>query len=436
MAGRASSAPHGWRVLRDQWQDYRHKDPASILQLDATGNSRTGRFKLELGGVDKSVRVPRCGAALSKDAADRAMEMIISQFSEELPTEAAQMKSWVKARDAHNEMRATLADLGLKHIETPPAEGDPPAPADAEAMSLFPKAWYSLVNEELLADLVVDAFTGAFVDAFVDGAVALAQTQMIERANALEEQKTIENVQMQATAASSSTALMGRTAPSRFAESASEPDLLPNPRAFRPLSNPFRAMPPAEPKGGPNTHAVDTTMQRSASFSSTTGKRGKEGFPMRGLPHDSHAAWTVTRSFHECKPVEKYTSRIQRATRVQRPQRRLDRPSTHDPTDQRKYVWPTTKTHLPDLWEETTRKKRVGVGVGRARAHAILEPAVEPTAQGNGLIGVDENGKTTFPYSLVLHKAFLDSQQTEDLREKARQAVPFRLTTSMDTSWN
>jgi len=96
----------------------------------------------------------------------------------------------------------------------------------------------------------------------------------------------------------------------------------------------------------------------------STASLGKAGFPMSGLPRDSHEAWTKRSNFHDCSTTQPFTKRIQQVVEVQRPRRRMDRTSQSD-EDQRKYVWPMTKTHLPDLWEDWT---------GRRRSDSRLQP--------------------------------------------------------------
>merc|ERR1712039_365576 len=46
------------------------------------------------------------------------------------------------------------------------------------------------------------------------------------------------------------------------------------------------------------------------------------------------------------------------------------------------------------------------------------------------LIGNDSSGRTIFPYSLAAHRAFVDAQPEEWLREKAKEVAPLKLTSS------
>jgi hypothetical protein len=163
---------------------------------------------------------------------------------------------------------------------------------------------------------------------------------------------------------------------------------------------------------------------------------------MKGLPRDSHEAW-MAHQYHPSEATDGFRTRIKDTTEAQRPHRRLVRPKPKSDDDQRKYSWPMTKTHLPEIWEDTTQKRKARMpraamgGAGRrgGGADAGAEDD-EDEDKGNGLLGVDtRSGKTTFPYSLVLHKAFLDSQPDEVLKAKAHIAAPLRLSTALDADY-
>merc|ERR1712232_1452586 len=94
------------------------------------------------------------------------------------------------------------------------------------------------------------------------------------------------------------------------------------------------------------------------------------------------------------------------ATELQRPKRQVKRqPAGSGP--QTKYSWPSTQYHFPEAWDKMTEKRR----------------------EGNPVLTVSEEGKSVIPYSLVLHKAFIESQPAS-LREKAASMVPLKLTCS------
>merc|ERR1711972_111932 len=142
-----------------------------------------------------------------------------------------------------------------------------------------------------------------------------------------------------------------------------------------------------------------------------------EGFTMAGLPKDSWQAWN-TQSFHKCKSIEPLAKRIQNATDAQRPQRRSFITQKRRPPDHRKYLWPMTATNFPAAWNQATYP--------RARFQAEPEVDDHDELKDGWLIKI-KHGKTTFPYSLVSHRAFIESQSTPNLREKARKLAPLRL---------
>jgi len=76
-------------------------------------------------------------------------------------------------------------------------------------------------------------------------------------------------------------------------------------------------------------------------------------------------------------------------------------------------------TNFPSAWEDRTRKKRPP----GARP--------EPPKEDKSLMTVDAEGRTTFPYSVALHKAFLESQRDPALKAKAYALAPLRLTQSL-----
>lgn len=170
----------------------------------------------------------------------------------------------------------------------------------------------------------------------------------------------------------------------------------------------------------------------SKSGAASTGnlKGPQDGFIMKGLPSDSHQAWTTAGSFHECNHTEAFITRIHKATEIQRPKRTIRKLQPGDPgyvTDQRKYVWPMMKSHLPETWDKVSaRRRKLNHRTG----------VWEEIDESSSMLTIDANGKTAFPYSLVLHKAFLESQPDEALRKKAREIAPMRLSTGAVDHWS
>eukprot|EP00929_Paragymnodinium_shiwhaense_P019231 TRINITY_DN13187_c0_g2_i1.p1 TRINITY_DN13187_c0_g2~~TRINITY_DN13187_c0_g2_i1.p1 ORF type:complete len:475 (-),score=115.47 TRINITY_DN13187_c0_g2_i1:38-1462(-) len=440
-----SSESPSWTRLRANWQDFL-SDPVN----DGRGVGRQRHRYLDLGTSKPPLR-NRVG--LSRDAADRALHKIISHFNEDSPRSAAQLKAWVKAKNAHAEVRTSLADIGYK--EKDPVLGrspPPPCAVDMEAASLFPKSWFRLLDESLMADLIVDAFTSTFVDAFVDGAVNMAELTFAD-----ETMKRASEETMRLDGGSyGHFGRQQRTRPGgRLPESASEPCLTDAaPSVFKPLVAPFRNLPILKPQRESRlppeldmTRSSSSTSLRMASgrgsvAGGTLGSSGRQatgagrsGFAMAGLPQDTHEAW-LAHSYHASVPGDSLQSRIQQATTQQRPYRRLQRPIQDMSSDQRKYSWPMGRAHHPEAWNEMTKKKP-SMRVPRAhqkgkRGQQVEEEAEEEeeaAKEKRNLLFLGPDGKTRFPYSLVLHKAFLESQPTEALKEKAKKVAPLRLST-------
>jgi len=280
-----------------------------------------------------------------------------------------------------------LGENGWRPRETgplAPLEDQPLAGRDFAASALFPTEWWKTLSVELLSELVVDAFASAFCDAFLDGGITLLEVAE------------------------------GWGTPSQtkgMAQSSSEP-MLGRPNTLRPLRRPFQTMPP---------HG-DTKLESKASHSS----RGPvEGFMMSGLPQDSHDAWTLKR-YHACQPLETFERRIHKATEMQRPRRHIAR-ELDNTADLRKFSWPMTATNFPRAWDQTTRRRDRSAPASRHERNA---PAQEPEQDDQWLLRLGKDGKTTFPYSLALHRAFLESQPDPILKEKARKLAPLRMTGS------
>jgi len=142
------------------------------------------------------------------------------------------------------------------------------------------------------------------------------------------------------------------------------------------------------------------------------------GFTMKGLPRDSWEAWN-TGNFHACPQGEPYVERIAATAAAQRPRRRIVR-RRENLADQRKYCWPMMKTNFPDVWDATSDPY-----APRTTKHGGASAEVEREPP----IGVDRLGRTTFPYSLVSHRAFIESQPDPVLKEKAKKIAPLRTTT-------
>lgn len=365
---------------------------ASFGSSFGTTSGHTGADAAANASRRSSVYAQAAQSALSKEAADRAVDKIISYFTADTPRSTAQLKTWMRAKQIHTDVRNSLLEIGWKldsRTETSATE--------IAAGKLFPAAWFDILNEELLADLIVDSFASTVADAFVDGAVCLFDAE----------------------AKNGYSGDASRQATPRLPGSSSEPLLRHrSPNVSKPLAalkTPFATMPPhgdfarneRRPSGGRLVGAAATAGSRIAG--------PRQGFPQAGLPQDEREAWQRTH-YHACQPLQDFKTRIHMMTELQRPRRQLRR-QPEGTGSQTKYVWPSTKYHFPDSWDAMTQKRRNY----RATGEIIEEP--------NPVLTVKEDGKSQIPYSLVLHKAFIESQPP-GLREKAAAIVPLKLTQS------
>jgi hypothetical protein len=311
---------------------------------------------------------------LSKDGFDRMLDKIMHHFTSESPRTKAKINAWQGAAQLHNEVRALLPPQFRNEGRS---EGDASGAPQDPSLAFFPPEWSQNLSEELVAELLVDAFTSAFADAFLDGAISLVE------------------VSSKFNAASS-------TGASGIQHSHSEPTLR-EPQVSRRL----------------RSDKVLHSMELDAK-----GKGSKEGFTMAGLPKDPWEAWNA-REYHRCKSLDPLTKRIGKATEAQRPSRYSRETSSpfvtqrSGDTDHRKYVWPMAATNFPAAWHESTRGAR-----------SQLRDITENDCPRDGWLIRVKNDQTYFPYSLVSHRAFHDSQQTPLLKEKARKLAPLRLSST------
>jgi hypothetical protein len=304
-------------------------------------------------------------------------DKIMSHYGSESPRSMAKAKVWQNAYQSSNDLRQLLGDPWLNQRNASWERSVMPDPeAQDPALAFFPPDWSNVLSEETLAELVIDAYSSSFVDAFLDGAITLVE------------------VSNQWNAGQSST----------LHQSASEPSLQ-KPREKGRFQN-----------GSPSPKAL------LGMGSVEQEPTGAEGFIMNGLTGDNWEAWN-SRSFHKCKPLDPFLKRIEKATESQRPQRctaERQRPNVKQSTsevDLRKYAFPMTKTNFPEAYERTSRFQR----------KPVREAPKSENAPADWLIKVGEDGKTRFPYSLVSHRAFLESQKDPHLKEKAERLAPLRL---------
>lgn len=306
---------------------------------------------------------------LSKYGFDRMLDKIMAHYTSESPRTKAKAAVWQNASQSNNELRALLGDPWLTRRDDYSQRSTPPPMVDDPAMAFFPTDWSNCLTDETLAELIVDAYSNAFCDAFLDSAVSLVEVS--SKWNAVQ-----------------SESLMS------LGQSMSEPSLQ-KPTANRRLRN--------------TAHTDKALLQMGLVHESTS----TDGFTMSGLSNDSWEAWN-SQDYHKCKKLDPFVKRIEKATEMQRPQRQLNRQGP--PADQRKYVWPMSTTNFPRQWESTPYRRTM---VTEFKDDEELPPD-------KWLLRIGKDGKTTFPYSLVSHRAFLESQRDPVLKEKARKIAPLR----------
>eukprot|EP00928_Gymnodinium_smaydae_P035793 TRINITY_DN25128_c0_g2_i1.p1 TRINITY_DN25128_c0_g2~~TRINITY_DN25128_c0_g2_i1.p1 ORF type:complete len:369 (-),score=56.75 TRINITY_DN25128_c0_g2_i1:81-1187(-) len=330
---------------------------------------------------------PRLGlAAFSREAADRALDFLVSRLDQESPRQAAQVKSWLRAQEVHAQVRAGLGELGWS--QDPGKDVPQRVATELEVRDVFPEAWLRELSPELLADVVVDALTGTLSDALVDGAVALTARSLVSDG--------VEDVDA-----------AGARRPAVLSACASEPGLRPSKSSS------------ASRRAGPSPVLKGTW---EAGYADPV--RSSDGFCTGGLAQECHQAWLAKR-FHASPAAHtRPLARLQRRVEAQRPRRRAAQCTPDPEHDQRKYSWPMTRSHFPATWQEVST---------RQRTRGSTEPPGEP---GAGLLHLNAEGRTMFPYSLALHKAFIESQRDELHREKARNFAPLRLSTAQEMNWS
>lgn len=361
----------GWRILREQWRDFlqhQHEVPGRIL-ADMASPERPQR-----GGM-------------SNEVATRALERIISQITETSPRSAQKLKVWKGAEQMHSEVYTALKKQGWP----PPHRSDKRA-GQPPHEKVFPTPWLNACTEATVADLVLDAFMSDFADALIDGAVVLTEATR-ER-----------------------TATPGGRG---CGHSSSAPTLeVPKTRGW----------------SRPSISGAS-----SGAASNGAANIGNNGFTMAGLPEDDWDAWNK-RKFHACSNSQTYLQRVAKATDAQRPRRRIS--CSLGAADQRKYVWPMTATNFPDEWQHVTSppkaasKSRGGPSSKSSASKAATSKAATSSLpdeesrenRHSRYMTFDRHGRTLFPYSLVSHRAFLESQTDPILKAKAEKLAPLRMT--------
>jgi len=365
-AGVQAPKGRGWEIMREQWSAHMaNKDtlPGRVQSALSTQKERGTRvFQYTTAG----------------DHAGRVLDTCIADKSNDEQRSLDTLELWKRALNSSSEMRKAVDHaMGTRENQILPASSHP-------AEALFPADWWDGVSEETVCELIVDAFTGSFVDAFVDGAVEVVDATT-------------------------------RWPPERAGlhQSTSEPALssLRKPRATRQLRGSERFV-----TGASASSRLDDAR---------AGEGPAGGFTMAGLSRDPWEAWNARRC-HLSKPLDSFKTRIHNATETQRPRRRVSYP-TNDQEDQRKYVWPMSATNFPEKWAAATSRPRDKRDKGDKMSASKHGKAQRAEAEGQGgkpLMSIGSDGKTVFPYTLVSHKAFLESLTDPALKETMCKIAP------------
>mmetsp|Transcript_19591 Transcript_19591/g.57104 ORF Transcript_19591/g.57104 Transcript_19591/m.57104 type:complete len:391 (+) Transcript_19591:217-1389(+) len=334
----------------------------------------------------------------------------------------AERESWRRAQHAHAGLRDKLTERGWRPKSTGPQHRPqdlsftrqlPHSNTTAASVSLlFPGDWWRALSNEPLAALIVDNFASAFCDALLDGLVLA----LVEKEG------------------------WGLPAPNlRQSLSASAPALPGLPLSTRPRPHSLAPQPQAPMAGdaqGLSQHQGVAGLPYASVDLSPGAGMSPASFHRQGerASIDDLAAWTTCARFHASPKLDPYTRRVQHAVELQRPKRRLAIPasSVQEERDERKFCWPMSRSNFPDEWDGMTRRRQ-GTASGERLGSSRTDRRDAAPVAGDGpdfIIGTDHNGKTKFPYSLALHKAFLESQASPTLRSKARQIAPLKITTS------
>merc|ERR1712187_723157 len=150
------------------------------------------------------------------------------------------------------------------------------------------------------------------------------------------------------------------------------------------------------------------------------------GVVMRDVPKDSHEAWIASRSYYPQSTTRPWVERIQKVAETQRPTRRLRREA--EITDLRRFSLPMMATHFPEAYDSLSRRETKPTYAHRVTSTQDVQTDDENLNAKPWLLSIGKDRKTIFPYSLVSHRAFLESQSDPRVRASAEQIAPLQLT--------
>lgn len=425
-------------------------------QPPKTAISAASAVSAFLGIMDQDDGGAQLREQLREADQDRVLENIIAHLDKDTAEGKLAEQRWVKARDAFVQIRDGCKTLGFRTTATESEQSGEygsldefmgvKGTADAAA-SLYPADWCRLVTEELIADLAVDAIMGPMVDAFVDGAVELLTVH---------EGWTLPNVDSMASPVKQSrawgrsnsspslrqtnfsTELMDESVGSSMTQSVQlpgGPQQSQSPRLQRPGLPPvckqqnrlYQSMPPNDGLSPSSNAGYSGHHHSTTGFATRPGRYSVRGGKGSGTNGDG---WNL-RQFYACKPLDPYLKRIQVATEQQRPRQRLRRAEA-DPLGPKQSL-PMLATNFPAAWEKTAPLKMKPAEDAAAPPAAVDEDEEWEEEEPKGYTWLQRkgrDGKTLFPYSLVSHKAFIESQPNPLLKAKVLEIAPMRFTDS------
>eukprot|EP00931_Biecheleriopsis_adriatica_P043653 TRINITY_DN24950_c0_g1_i2.p1 TRINITY_DN24950_c0_g1~~TRINITY_DN24950_c0_g1_i2.p1 ORF type:complete len:445 (-),score=89.07 TRINITY_DN24950_c0_g1_i2:35-1369(-) len=428
-AGYATASPkggRGWQVVRDNFDHFLKARP------DAHKIGSAAEAIAILLGTGKKNAGPSREEELFEAAQDRVLENIIAHINEDTPEGKHGHEVWSRARNANLEVREALKASGFKSSESGVATESligRKSTRDACA-ALFPQDWCRLLDDSnsVMAELAVDAIMNSVVDSFLDGAVELLQ--MHEGwALPAEFRGSPRKAGLGLGKSQSSPSLGSRRRPLRRGlegmpgPAPESPKLqpLPVPAVWRQQNRPFQSY--------PSNDAASPSMSSSNSHGPTEGFVTSPGhFSVRGGRGTGPEGdgWALRR-FHACQPLESYTRRIQKFTEQQRPRRRIRKPES-DPLGP-KWSLPMLATNFPEVWDRTAPAVKKEPDTSQSGAFDDDDSEWDEEEGYTWLQRKNRDGQTVFPYSLVSHRAFIESYNRDPaLKAKALQVAPLRFT--------
>lgn len=441
------------RLLQESWRDF-NSQVLDAASQPAAEFSPVGAYSRQAEMVFESDHSEPPGQAigrlspigiksryrgLSPDKENSVHDKILGIMLSDSPRSCAMRDTWNNAKHIRAAVSATISDSASKRKTLRPSSSSDCPSLDDDLENLYPSAWYTSLNNELLADILIDACMNKMLDSFIDDAV-----------KCIEEEAT------------------GTRFDARGFSSGPPPLAIPRP--WRPPPMPYELSPLADLSHSSNGTPVATTEAaekrrrrpgNEMAFSSSLPSLNSVD-SLRSDSANSSAASRSLAPVHAPACSDAVGPCSHRALQSQRPPRCLPVKGK----DLRKWNLPMTAYHFPNRWEQMVRTEpslripgRGGATneTGRGPQHTSQPPSPPASAKGGSssvrgglaalpqksvtvdddnpnvwkpgqVLKLDQEGKTIFPYSLVSHKAFLESQPHGWLKRRAQEVAPLRTT--------